>query len=207
VEVTLSFDNGPEPAVTPRVLDVLEAANIRATFFVLGSKLADKQRRAIAKRAHATGHWIGNHTWTHSQPLGRISLPSIGVSAVVVAGAQRASRRRGVVVSLVGPERLLREAVAQAARMAPDETPLEVVDAPEPTFRDFESRGADANRAVIAALIVSIVALFTILAWPILRGEVYVADDLGEFHLPLRAFYAQQLAHGESSRKNSRADR
>ena len=73
-----------------------------------------------------------------------------------------------------------------------------VVDAPEPTFRDFESRGADANRAVITVLIVSIVALFTILAWPILRGEVYVADDLGEFHLPLRTFYAQQLARGES---------
>jgi peptidoglycan/xylan/chitin deacetylase (PgdA/CDA1 family) len=73
VEVTLSFDNGPEPAVTPRVLDVLEAANIKATFFVLGSKLADKERRAIAKRAHAEGHWIGNHTWTHSQPLGRIN--------------------------------------------------------------------------------------------------------------------------------------
>ena len=31
-----------------------------------------------------------------------------------------------------------------------------------------------------------------------LRGEVYVADDLGEFHLPLRTFYAQQLARGES---------
>src|SRR4051812_39256437 len=42
VQVTLSFDNGPEPAVTPRVLDVLDAADVKATFFVLGSKMADK---------------------------------------------------------------------------------------------------------------------------------------------------------------------
>jgi len=72
LDVTLTFDNGPEPAVTPRVLDILEGAGIKTTFFVLGSKLAAPGRRAIAKRAHAEGHWIGNHTWTHSQPLGRI---------------------------------------------------------------------------------------------------------------------------------------
>ncbi len=41
LDVTLTFDNGPEPAVTPRVLDILGAADIKATFFVLGSKLAD----------------------------------------------------------------------------------------------------------------------------------------------------------------------
>ena len=73
-----------------------------------------------------------------------------------------------------------------------------VVDAPEAAIGNFKLRGADASRTVITVLIVSIVALFTVLAWPMLRGEVYVADDLGEFHLPLRTFYAQQLARGES---------
>jgi peptidoglycan/xylan/chitin deacetylase (PgdA/CDA1 family) len=73
VEVTLTFDNGPEPAVTPRVLDILGNAGVPATFFVLGSKLADPERRGIAKRAHAEGHWIGNHTKTHSVPLGRMT--------------------------------------------------------------------------------------------------------------------------------------
>ena len=72
MEVTLSFDNGPEPAVTPRVLEVLKQFDVKATFFVLGAKLADPERRAIAKRAHAEGHWIGNHTKTHSVPLGRL---------------------------------------------------------------------------------------------------------------------------------------
>jgi peptidoglycan/xylan/chitin deacetylase (PgdA/CDA1 family) len=73
VEVTLSFDNGPEPAATPRVLEVLERFGIKATFFVLGAKLADPARRALTAQAHATGHWIGNHTKTHAVPLGLIS--------------------------------------------------------------------------------------------------------------------------------------
>src|SRR5262249_7050573 len=36
------------------------------------------------------------------------------------------------------------------------------------------------------------------LAWPMLLGQIYTADDLGWFHLPMRAFYAAQLAHGAS---------
>jgi hypothetical protein len=73
-----------------------------------------------------------------------------------------------------------------------------VVDAPEPTTGRRNSTEANARRAVFYALVVSLIALLVALAWPMLRGEVYVADDLGEFHLPLRAFYAQQLAKGES---------
>jgi peptidoglycan/xylan/chitin deacetylase (PgdA/CDA1 family) len=69
-ELTLSFDNGPEPSVTPLVLDVLERHGIASSFFVIGNKLADPQARACAQRAHTEGHWIGNHTWSHSRPLG-----------------------------------------------------------------------------------------------------------------------------------------
>lgn len=68
--VTLSFDNGPEPQVTPAVLDVLRRRGLRATFFVIGQKLHDPARRSLAERAHDEGHWIGNHSWTHSGPLG-----------------------------------------------------------------------------------------------------------------------------------------
>jgi peptidoglycan-N-acetylglucosamine deacetylase len=56
--------------VTPRVLDVLNVAGIKATFFVLGEKLADPKARAVAKEAAAEGHWIGNHTKRHRVPLG-----------------------------------------------------------------------------------------------------------------------------------------
>jgi peptidoglycan/xylan/chitin deacetylase (PgdA/CDA1 family) len=69
-DLTLSFDNGPEPEVTPGVLDELAARDIRATFFLLGRKLVLPGHRAAPSRAHAEGHWIGNHTWTHGTPLG-----------------------------------------------------------------------------------------------------------------------------------------
>src|SRR5262249_26943061 len=69
--VTLSFDNGPEPDVTPGVLDVLQRRNIRASFFVVGSKLCVPGRRVIAERAAAERHWIGNHTFSHSTPFGQ----------------------------------------------------------------------------------------------------------------------------------------
>ena len=69
----MTFDNGPEPGVTPHVLEVLKKEKILATFFVLGAKLADPVRRRLAEQARADGHWIGNHTMTHRQPLGRIA--------------------------------------------------------------------------------------------------------------------------------------
>ena len=69
-DLTLSFDNGPEPETTPFVLDVLRRRGIAATFFVIGEKLGDPAARACAERSHDEGHWIGNHTWTHRVPLG-----------------------------------------------------------------------------------------------------------------------------------------
>ena len=67
-DLTLSFDNGPTPEVTPHVLDVLCRHRVKSTFFVIGQKVA--QHRALAERAPAEGHWIGNHTWSHSLPFG-----------------------------------------------------------------------------------------------------------------------------------------
>jgi peptidoglycan-N-acetylglucosamine deacetylase len=74
-DLTLTFDNGPEPDVTPWVLDMLHERNIKTTFFVIGQKLADPARRRLAARASDEGHWIGNHTFTHSLPLGQQSDP------------------------------------------------------------------------------------------------------------------------------------
>jgi peptidoglycan/xylan/chitin deacetylase (PgdA/CDA1 family) len=70
-DLTLTFDNGPEPDVTPRVLDILRERGIKATFFVIGEKLQDPARRKLAARARDQGHWIGNHTFTHALPLGQ----------------------------------------------------------------------------------------------------------------------------------------
>jgi peptidoglycan/xylan/chitin deacetylase (PgdA/CDA1 family) len=70
-DVTLSFDNGPEPEVTPSVLAALRRRDVRASFFVLGRKLLDSAGRRCAEQAAGEGHWIGNHTFSHSVPLGR----------------------------------------------------------------------------------------------------------------------------------------
>jgi peptidoglycan-N-acetylglucosamine deacetylase len=71
-KVTLSFDNGPTPEVTPRVLDVLRERAVGSTFFVVGQQLRSPGMPEIARRAGAEGHWIGNHTLTHSIPLAEL---------------------------------------------------------------------------------------------------------------------------------------
>lgn len=68
--LTFTFDNGPAPRATKRVLDFLAERSIKATFFVVGERLRDPASRKLAERANAEGHWIGNHTLTHGQPLG-----------------------------------------------------------------------------------------------------------------------------------------
>jgi peptidoglycan/xylan/chitin deacetylase (PgdA/CDA1 family) len=70
-KVTLSFDNGPDPSgTTAFVLDELAGRGILASFFVVGRKLARPGARDLAERARDQGHWIGNHTLTHSIMFG-----------------------------------------------------------------------------------------------------------------------------------------
>ena len=64
--VCLTFDDGPDPGSTPAVLETLNARQVRATFFVQGSKAAEYPE--LVKRIHAEGHAIGHHSWTHSHP-------------------------------------------------------------------------------------------------------------------------------------------
>jgi peptidoglycan-N-acetylglucosamine deacetylase len=59
----LTFDDGPDPRYTPRVLDILRSHGVRATFFVIGAN-AD-QNVGLVQREYAEGHDIGNHTYTH----------------------------------------------------------------------------------------------------------------------------------------------
>ena len=56
-DLTLTFDNGPDPETTPFVLDVLARRSLRTTFFVVGHKLSTLEGRRLARRAHEEGHW------------------------------------------------------------------------------------------------------------------------------------------------------
>jgi peptidoglycan/xylan/chitin deacetylase (PgdA/CDA1 family) len=70
MRVTLTFDNGPDPDVTPRVLEVLRRREVHAHFYVLGKWLTEPARRRCVERAHAEGHVVGNHSFSHAVPLG-----------------------------------------------------------------------------------------------------------------------------------------
>ena len=65
-EIALTFDDGPHPQWTPRLLDLLAKRGMRATFFVIG-RLALAHPHLV-RRIVAEGHALGNHTWTHSNP-------------------------------------------------------------------------------------------------------------------------------------------
>lgn len=62
--IALTFDDGPHPSHTPRLLDMLRRRNVKATFYVIG-ELVERYPQ-IVKRMVLEGHEIGNHTWTHS---------------------------------------------------------------------------------------------------------------------------------------------
>lgn len=62
--VTLTFDDGPDEIMTPRVLDILKEYDIKATFCLIGSKA--EQNYALVRRIVAEGHTVANHTYSHS---------------------------------------------------------------------------------------------------------------------------------------------
>lgn len=62
--ILLTFDDGPDAEVTPRVLDVLDKHGHKAVFFVVGAKAA--RHPEIVREIAARGHQVGNHTYSHS---------------------------------------------------------------------------------------------------------------------------------------------
>lgn len=66
--IALTFDDGPHPRYTARILDLLEKYDIKATFFMIGSNV--KNYPELAKRVAEEGHEIGSHTYSHPHMLG-----------------------------------------------------------------------------------------------------------------------------------------
>jgi peptidoglycan-N-acetylglucosamine deacetylase len=64
--IALTFDDGPDPEWTPRVLDTLAAADVRATFFLVGERAS--RAPTLVRALAAAGHEIGNHSWSHCSP-------------------------------------------------------------------------------------------------------------------------------------------
>ena len=63
MKIALTFDDGPHPTLTPRILDILEKYNVKATFFMVGVNVENYPDAARA--VLEAGHEIGNHTYSH----------------------------------------------------------------------------------------------------------------------------------------------
>ncbi len=61
--IALTFDDGPHPSYTPRILDILDRYGVKATFFVVGWQVA--RYPGLLEEIAARGHRIENHTWSH----------------------------------------------------------------------------------------------------------------------------------------------
>lgn len=59
----LTFDDGPSENITPQILEILKNEDVKATFFVLGSRV--ELRPELVKRAYEEGHYIANHGYSH----------------------------------------------------------------------------------------------------------------------------------------------
>src|SRR3954466_168411 len=87
-EVVLTFDDGPWPATTPRVLATLAQECVRATFFLIGKPASEHPE--LVRRIAAEGHSIGHHTWLHRslmriKPSETAAEIEHGISAVEMA--------------------------------------------------------------------------------------------------------------------------
>src|ERR1700747_3090764 len=70
-KLAVTFDDGPNPSVTPKVLDLLDKYTVRATFFVIGAYA--REFPEFVRELKARGHVVGNHTETHPKLFWRNS--------------------------------------------------------------------------------------------------------------------------------------
>lgn len=88
--IAFSFDDGPDPTVTPRVLDILAAEHVKATFFMVGHRVPGNEH--LLQRMYYEGHEIGNHSWDHAN-LTRLSPEQFDSE---IQSTQNAIARAGV---------------------------------------------------------------------------------------------------------------
>ena len=81
--IALTFDDGPDAQATPRLLDVLKEHHAKATFFVMGTRIADNA--PILRRMLAEGHTIGNHALSH----GRLTTMAADSARSEIEGANK----------------------------------------------------------------------------------------------------------------------
>lgn len=113
----LTFDDGPDPEFTPRILEILADHDVRATFMMMGYNVA--QHADLARELVAAGHEVGNHTWTH---LNLLREPDHSQHEEILRGHETIEEVTGVVCSLFRPPRgqLTGPSLRQAALLGCD---------------------------------------------------------------------------------------
>jgi peptidoglycan/xylan/chitin deacetylase (PgdA/CDA1 family) len=86
--VVLTFDDGPDVAYTPKVLQILAQYDAKATFFEVGQNV--RKHPELTKRIHEAGHSVQNHTWTHAdlRPLSAAAFRQEVMSTDIAIRAQ-----------------------------------------------------------------------------------------------------------------------
>lgn len=109
--VALTFDDGPDPNTTPRILEILRQEGVRATFFVVGTKL--KRYPELARQIAQEGHAIGCHGYDH-QRLTQLTEAQVWRQ---IRDCKVLAKRAGIeLVALRPPYLALNEAVSRAAQ-------------------------------------------------------------------------------------------
>ncbi|HWJ48850.1 MAG TPA: polysaccharide deacetylase family protein, partial [Candidatus Udaeobacter sp.] len=120
-KVVITFDDGPDPEWTPKILDVLKAKHATATFFLIGIQ-ADKFS-GLAKRIYSEGNTIGNHTFTHPD-VTNMSTPLI--KAELNLTERLFASMLGVRTTLMRPPYAIDEEPDTADQVRPLEIPQEM---------------------------------------------------------------------------------
>jgi len=136
--IALTFDDGPNPAVTPRLLDLLEREHACATFFVIGRWV--RACPAIVREIAARGHGVANHTDTHANltflPPKTIVRELTACQNAIDAAADRRPRLMRPPFGFRGPQ----------LRTALDRSGLSEVVTWSAMGRDWSARGANRLR-------------------------------------------------------------
>jgi peptidoglycan/xylan/chitin deacetylase (PgdA/CDA1 family) len=98
--IAVTFDDGPDPNVTPAVLDILRQRGVKATFFMVGSHAEDHWE--LARRVVEEGHEVGNHTYSHRN---LVSLGRAGTCAEFLRAQEALKAVTGVEPRLFRPPR------------------------------------------------------------------------------------------------------
>ncbi len=71
IGIALTFDDGPDPEITPAILEILKEYQVKATFFIIGKKA--EQYPELLKSMERDGHTLANHSYSHSNWIGFFS--------------------------------------------------------------------------------------------------------------------------------------